>query len=300
VKKAAAFSIAYLAVMALLVFQPASNRAVYAQSGDATPDPYIDALSTQVALNTQATLAAYQQQQAASDAQAQAAQAQAQAQAALAAAAQAQAAAAAQAQQATIAAGQQQAALISAQSTADAAALLATAQVQQTRTAIEIQTTATAVSAGVRATATGQALQARSTQAAIDATRTMSADQADAQRRDNQAIATSVAMNLRATQTALDAQVVSDDKRRDTESGLQIALLFGGLVIIAVGVIVSIWLIIAVARSTRSNITSGPEVIIIDLEHERRMAAYRKLWQMQRAMLDPRRALPQGQVIDQS
>lgn len=250
-------------LLALCVFQPATAQ------GDA---PYIDALSTQVALNTYATLTAAGQQQSAAAAQAQAAQAQA-----AAAAAQAQAAYAAQ--QATAQAGQQQAAIISAQSTADAAALLATAQVAQTRTAIEIQTTAT-----------GQALQARATSAAIEATRTAVAIQAAAQRSDNNAIATAVSGSVRATQTALTTQAAVDAQHLQTDRGLQIALLVGGLCIIICSVVVALYLLIVTAYRLKPRPHyPDPDVIIVghsrDREHEQRMVAYRILYRQQQLLL---------------
>jgi hypothetical protein len=48
--------------------------------------------------------------------------------------------------------------------------------------------------------------------------------------------------------------------------------------------------------TTRRRAATEPETVIIDidLEYELRMAAYRELWRQQRAMLDPRRALPDG------
>lgn len=198
-RRLAAILIAYSAVVALLLFQPATPHLVHAQSNDATPNPYIDALGTQAALNTQATLAAYQQQQAAA--------------AAANAAAQAQAQAVYAAQQATQQAGQQQAALVAAQSTADAAALQATAIVQQTRTAIEFEATRQAVT--VAAETTRQALVIQATRAALSAESTQSA--AAAQRRDNEAVATSVAMSIKATQTAIasDQQIAVERQAND-------------------------------------------------------------------------------------
>ena len=193
--------LAYVAlVLGLIMFQPLTPRSARAQDSG-VPNPYIDALGTQAALNTQATLTAYQQQQGAASAQSAAAAAQS-------AAAQAQAQAAYAAQQATQQAGQQQAALVAAQSTADAAALRATAIVQQTRTALEISAQQTQAAASVRATATTMALQAKATQVAIDATRAANA----ARQRDDEAIATSVVISLNATKTALTAQARSDQQ----------------------------------------------------------------------------------------
>lgn len=144
----------FIALISLIILQPIGPRSVRAQDSG-VPNPYIDALGTQAALNTQATLAAYQQQQGAASAQSAAACTQS-------AAAQAQANAAYAAQQATLQAGQQQAALAAAQSTADAAALQATAIVQQTRTALEISAQQTQAAANVRTIATAAALQAES------------------------------------------------------------------------------------------------------------------------------------------
>ena len=193
-----------IALISLLILQPIGPRSARAQDSD-VPNPYIDALGTQAALNTQATLAAYQQQQGAASAQSAAAAAQS-------AAAQAQANAAYAAQQATLQAGQQQAALVAAQSTADAAALQATAIVQQTRTALEISAQQTREAASVRTTATASALQARSTQVAIEATRAAN----QARQRDDEAIATSVVISVQATKSALDLQAHTDAEQAAT------------------------------------------------------------------------------------
>jgi len=197
--------LAYAAlVLGLIMFQPFTPRSARAQDSG-VPNPYIDALGTQVALNTQATLMAYQQQQGAASAQSAAAAAQS-------AAAQAQANAAYAAQQATQQAGQQQAALVAAQSTADAAALQATAIVQQTRTALEISAQQTREAASVRTTATASALQVRSTQVAIEATRAAN----QARQRDDEAIATSVVISVQATKSALDLQAHTDAEQAAT------------------------------------------------------------------------------------
>ena len=218
-KKLTAVTLIYLMVIALLVFRPAESHSAYAQDVT-TPNPYIDALGTQVALNTQATLSAYQQQQNAA--------------AAANAAAQAQAQAVYAAQQATIAAGQQQAALAAAQSTSDAAALQATAIVQQTRTAIEISAQQTRDASDARATATAQALQAKATQAAIEATRVF----ADAQRRDNESISTVVAMSIEATKVAIDRQTqIESDRAATTQRTNAIGSVVIGAVIIIAGVL---------------------------------------------------------------
>ena len=87
---------------------------------------------------------------------------------------------------------------------------------QQTRSALE-----------VRATQTTAALQFRSTQAAIEATRVA----AEAQRRDNEAIATSVASSVHATQTALDLQSHAD---ADQAATIQRTNAIGSLVITVV------------------------------------------------------------------
>ena len=196
-KKLAAVTLIYLMVIALLVFQPAESNSAYAQDVT-TPNPYIDALGTQAALNTQATwrptsnnktrplpqtpplrrkrkLLTLRNRR-------------------------------------RIAAGQQQAALAAAQSTSDAAALQATAIVQQTRTAIEISAQQTREASDARATATAQALQAKATQAAIEATRVS----ADAQRRDNESISTVVAMSIEATKVAIDRQTQIESDRAAT------------------------------------------------------------------------------------
>lgn len=205
--------------LALLFFQPARAQ-------DSGPG-YIDYLATQAALNTQATLTAYQQQQDANAAAAQASSAQA-------AAAQAQANAAYAAQQATIVAGQQQAALVSAQSTADAAALLATAQVQQTRTAIELSAQQTQTAANVRATATSWAIDVQRTKTAIEATRVA----AEAKLRDDNTVATAVASSVQATQTAVAVQTITDAQRAEDDRRTQaIGSLVLSVIIILAGVL---------------------------------------------------------------
>ena len=179
-----------------LIFQPITLPPVRAQvEATSTPNPFVDALGTQAALNVQATQAANQQQQQAAQAQQAASAAQAQA-----AALQSQAYAAAR--QATAIAQQQQVVLIAAQATADAASLQATAIVQQTRTAIEIAAQQTRSALELQATQTSVALQAKATQVAIDATHTAN----EARNTENQAIATSVAVSLEATRVAIGTQ----------------------------------------------------------------------------------------------
>ena len=122
--------------------------------------------------------------------------------------------------------------------------------------------------------------------------------QADAQRRDNEAIATAVAGSVRATQTALTAQAAVETQQRAADRTAQDAALVIGLIGLTLGVVIALWLLLGVARTTRRRAASEPETVIIDLEHAIRMAAYRELWKQQRAMLDPLRALPAGQVIE--
>ena len=196
-KRTAMCGVLYVVIAGgLLIFQPAAPRRAYGQAATLS---LIDAYGAQATLNALATQSAYQQQQSAAQAQQAASAAQAQAVAL-------QAQAYAQAQQATASAQQQQAQIAAAQATADAAALQATAIMQQTETAIEIAAQQTRSALEVRATQTTAALQFRSTQAAIEATRVA----AEAQRRDNDAIATSVAISVHATQTALDLQSRAD------------------------------------------------------------------------------------------
>ena len=242
-KRFTALTLVYIAVVALLLFQPAAPRAA-AQTGEGTPNPYIDALGTQAALNTQATLAAYQQQQSAA--------------AAANAAAQAQAQAAYAAMQATQQAAQQQAALVAAQSTADAAALQATAIVQQTRTAIEFA--ATQQAATVSAETTRAAVSAQATRAALSAEATRSA--ADAQRRDNEAIATSVAMSIQATQTAIEVEQRATGERQADERRVAQAGTLAALIVIGLAGLLAVLLIgkfsVGLWRSRALNPRPGP------------------------------------------
>jgi len=241
-KRLTALALVYIAGVALLLFQPAAPSAARAQAG--TPNPYIDALGTQAALNTQATLAAYQQQQVAA--------------AAANAAAQAQAQAAYAAQQATAQAGAQQAALASAQSTADAAALQATAIVQQTRTALEFEVTRQAAS--VAAETTRQAVVAEATRAAITADMTRTS--ADAQRRDHEAIATSVAGSIEATQVAIEAEQRAAGERQADERSLAEAGTLAMTIVIWVGGLLAVLLIgkfaLGLWRSRALNPPPGP------------------------------------------
>ena len=240
------FSLAFIyaaIVVLLMTFQPAAPRAA-AQTGEGTPNPYIDALGTQAALNTQATLAAYQQQQSAA--------------AAANAAAQAQAQAAYAAMQATQQAAQQQAALVAAQSTADAAALQATAIVQQTRTAIEFA--ATQQAATVSAETTRAAVSAQATRAALSAEATRAA--ADAQRRDNEAIATSVAMSIQATQTAIEVEQRATGERQADERRVAQAGTLAALIVIGLAGLLAVLLIgkfsVGLWRSRALNPRPGP------------------------------------------
>ncbi len=208
----------------LLMFQPAAPRSAHGQAATLS---LIDAYGAQATLNALATQSAYQQQQSA-------AQAQQAADAALAQAAALQAQAYAQSQQATSSAQQQQAQIAAAQATADAAVWQATAIVQQTRTAIEIAAQQTRSALEVRATQTTAALQFRATQAAIEATQVA----AEAQRRDNAAIATSVAISVQATQSALDLQVKAEaDQAATTQRTNVIGSLVIAVVIIIAGVL---------------------------------------------------------------
>ena len=195
-RTAALITIGAILVLCSTIFQPITLTPVRAQvNSTLTPNPFVDALGTQAALNVQATQAANQQLQQAAQAQQAASAAQAQA-----AALQSQAYAAAQ--QATAIAQQQQAVLIAAQATADAASLQATAIVQQTRTAIEIAAQQTRSAMESQATQTAVALQAKATQAAIETTQSA----IEAKRRDDEAVATSVAISLEATRTAIVTQ----------------------------------------------------------------------------------------------
>ena len=230
-KRIAPILLIYLTtVVGLMLFQPGGT---HAQSTSTTPNPYIDALATQAALNTQATLNAYGQQQQAAAAAAYAAQAQAQA--------------AYAAQQATLAAGQQQAALAIAQSTADAAALQATAIVQQTRTAIELSAQLTRSAIEADATRTAAALNTQATQIALEATRAA----ADSKRRDDEAIATAVVMSLDATRVAIVQQHEADLKSAEFDQsvaairsifGTSLLIILGGLALLMIGkVFVRVW-----------------------------------------------------------
>jgi hypothetical protein len=235
-----------LGLAALFVFQTGPAKAQ--DSGN----PYIDALATQAALNTQATLAAYQGQQSAAGSANAAAAAQSQAQAALAAAAQAQAQAAYAAQQATQQAGQQQAALASAQSTADAAALQATAIVQQTRTALEVKITEDAIAADrARATVTQQAVIANQTRVANQNNLA-----ATATSQSNNTMATQAAISLSATQTAIqtDQRTTNDSvHNQQLREGAFTALIF---VVIAVACFVISQRLLGALR-TRSSADAG-------------------------------------------
>jgi hypothetical protein len=228
-KKTLSLGLIYAVLMlGLLVIQPIG---AHAQSTGGTPNPYIDALATQAALNAQATQTAYQQQQNAAAAAVAAAQAQTQAYAA--------------AQQATITASQQQAVLSAAQATSDAAALQATAIVQQTRTALEISAQQTRTAGDVRATATAIALQVKATQAVIDQTRT--AD--EAKRRDDVAIATSVAISLDATKQAIDVQTRTDAERAGNDRRAQS---IGSTVLIALFVITGLLAALIIGKFFRN------------------------------------------------
>jgi hypothetical protein len=219
-----------MTVAGLLLFQSGDARA---QSPASTPNPYIDALATQAALNTQATLNAYGQQQQAAAAAAYAAQAQAQA--------------AYAAQQATLAAGQQQAALAIAQSTADAAALQATAIVQQTRTAIELSAQQTRSAIEADATRTTAALNTQATQIALEAPRAA----ADSKWRDDEAVATAVVMSIDATRVAIVQRHEADLKRTELDQsaaairsifGTILLIILGGLALLLIGkVFVRVW-----------------------------------------------------------
>lgn len=280
-------------VMAVVAFAPTGERAS-AQTG------IVDALGLQATANAVATQSAFGQQQnaaaqsqAAANAQAAAAAAQAQA---VAIYAQAQAANA----QATAAAQSQAASVAIAQATVDAAAMQATVIAQQTRSAMEAQATQQAL----RLEATRQAVSVRGTVAAIEATRTIAAAQADAQRRDNEAIATAVAGNLEATRTSLAMVATQTARRAENAQRIETTVTIIGMVLLAVAGSIGVWLLIRLARSTALNLKradatrphspSVEDVIEMaqEVERARQMALFNELWRMQRAMLDPARALP--------